>query len=113
MRNIIITGGGFGNKGAEAMTYVTVSEIRERFPKHKIYLFLPEKDRLEKDFKSNFNNLYSDYINCCIAGNKRRAEAFVFFSVYNCCFSMCGLYYRSFLFTVYNRSKNFYTVVFI
>ena len=55
MRNIIITGGGFGNKGAEAMTYVTVSEIRERFPKHKIYLFLPEKDRLEKDFKSNFN----------------------------------------------------------
>lgn len=53
MRNIIITGGGFGNKGAEAMTYITISEIRKKFPKHKIYLYLPEEAGLKKDFKDN------------------------------------------------------------
>lgn len=55
MRNIIITGGGFENKGAEAMTYITISEIRKKFPNHKIYLYLPEEARLEKDFKDNLN----------------------------------------------------------
>ncbi len=41
MRNIIITGGGMANKGAQAMTLIAVHELRERFPDHKIYLYSP------------------------------------------------------------------------
>ena len=43
MRNIIITGGELFNKGAQAMTFVAVHEIRRRFPEHQIYL-LSEMD---------------------------------------------------------------------
>jgi colanic acid/amylovoran biosynthesis protein len=43
MRNIIITGGELFNKGAQAMTYIAVHEIRQRFPEHDIYL-LSEMD---------------------------------------------------------------------
>lgn len=43
MRNIIITGGELFNKGAQAMTFVTVHELRRRFPEHQIYL-LSEMD---------------------------------------------------------------------
>lgn len=43
MRNIIITGGELFNKGAQAMTFITVDEIRKRFPEHEIYL-LSEMD---------------------------------------------------------------------
>lgn len=43
MRNVIITGGELFNKGAQAMTFITVNEIRKRFPHHKIYL-LSEMD---------------------------------------------------------------------
>ncbi|MBR5560420.1 MAG: polysaccharide pyruvyl transferase family protein [Clostridia bacterium] len=38
MRNIIITGGELFNKGAQAMTFVAVDELRRRFPEHRIYL---------------------------------------------------------------------------
>ena len=41
MKNIIITGGGMVNKGAQAMTLIAVHELRERFPEHKIYLYSP------------------------------------------------------------------------
>ena len=41
MRNIIITGGGMENKGAQAMTLIAVHELRERFPNHRIYLYSP------------------------------------------------------------------------
>lgn len=43
MRNIIITGGELFNKGAQAMTFITVHEIRKRFPEHEVYL-LSEMD---------------------------------------------------------------------
>lgn len=43
MRNIIITGGELFNKGAQAMTFVAVSELKKRFPNHEIYL-LSEMD---------------------------------------------------------------------
>lgn len=39
MRNIIITGGGMVNKGAQAMTLIAVHELRRRFPEHEIYLY--------------------------------------------------------------------------
>ena len=41
MRNIIITGGGMVNKGAQAMTLIAVNELRRRFPDHEIYLYSP------------------------------------------------------------------------
>lgn len=41
MRNIIITGGGMVNKGAQAMTLIAVHELRRRFPDHEIYLYSP------------------------------------------------------------------------
>lgn len=41
MKNIIITGGGMVNKGAQALTLITVSEMRKRFPNHHIYLYSP------------------------------------------------------------------------
>ena len=44
MKNIIITGGELFNKGAQAMTFVTVYELKKRFPDHEIYL-LSEMDR--------------------------------------------------------------------
>ena len=43
MRNIIITGGELFNKGAQAMTFVTVDECKKRFPDHEIYV-LSEMD---------------------------------------------------------------------
>ena len=43
MRNVIITGGELFNKGAQAMTFVAIHELRKRFPQHKIYL-LSEMD---------------------------------------------------------------------
>lgn len=38
MRNIIITGGELFNKGAQAMVFITVDELKKRYPDHKIYL---------------------------------------------------------------------------
>lgn len=38
MRNIIIAGGGLVNKGAQAMTLISVCELKKRYPDHKIWL---------------------------------------------------------------------------
>ena len=43
MRNIIITGGELFNKGAQAMTFIAVDEMKRRFPGHQIFL-LSEMD---------------------------------------------------------------------
>lgn len=43
MRNIIITGGELFNKGAQAMTFIAVDEMKRRFPDHRI-LVLSEMD---------------------------------------------------------------------
>lgn len=48
MKNIIITGGGLTNKGAQAMTLITVDALRKRFPEHMIYLY-SETDRQRSD----------------------------------------------------------------
>lgn len=58
MRNVIITGGELFNKGAQAMTFIAVDEIRRRFPDHQIYLLsemdlkrpAAEKERYTFDF---------------------------------------------------------------
>lgn len=38
MGNIIISGGGLVNKGAQAMTLISICELKKRFPGRKIYL---------------------------------------------------------------------------
>lgn len=38
MRNIIISGGGLANKGAQAMTLISICELKKRFPSHRIIL---------------------------------------------------------------------------
>lgn len=38
MRNIIIAGGGLVNKGAQAMTLISICELKKRFPKHRMVL---------------------------------------------------------------------------
>lgn len=43
MKNIIITGGELFNKGAQAMTFITVDEMKKRFSDHNIYV-LSEMD---------------------------------------------------------------------
>lgn len=48
MRNIIITGGGLTNKGAQAMTLITVDALRQRYPEHRIFLY-SETDRRRSD----------------------------------------------------------------
>lgn len=62
MRNIVITGGGMVNKGAQAMTLIAVHELRERFPKHKIYLYSPvdlANDKLDtKQYTFEFTGWY-------------------------------------------------------
>lgn len=38
MRNIIIAGGGLVNKGAQAMTLISICELKKRYPDHRILL---------------------------------------------------------------------------
>ena len=58
-KNIIITGGELFNKGAQSMTFVTVDEIRKRFPSKKIILLSSvDYKRSEKEkSKYSFNIL--------------------------------------------------------
>ena len=51
MRNIIISGGELFNKGAQAMTFVTVSELKKRFPDHRIILLSEMDKRRTKEEK--------------------------------------------------------------
>lgn len=56
MNNIIITGGELFNKGAQAMTFVAVDELRKRFPEHEVCLLSemdlerPEEERRKYAF---------------------------------------------------------------
>ena len=52
MRNIIITGGGLTNKGAQAMTFIAVYELKKRYPHHRIYV-LSEEDKQRSDNEKN------------------------------------------------------------
>lgn len=53
MRNVIITGGELFNKGAQAMTFIAVDELRRRFPEHQIFLLSEmDKERPESERES-------------------------------------------------------------
>lgn len=56
MKNILITGGGFHNKGAQAMTFIAVSELAERFPEHRLIVISNKDVALmeQEDYPYNF-----------------------------------------------------------
>jgi polysaccharide pyruvyl transferase WcaK-like protein len=54
-RYVIITGGGFSNKGAQSMTFITVNEIKNRFPDKKIVLLSETAYKLDANEKSMYD----------------------------------------------------------
>ncbi len=53
-KNILITGGGLSNKGAQAMTFTVVSNIRRSFPSKNIYLLEPVDFRRDPAAKKKY-----------------------------------------------------------
>ncbi len=55
MRYIIITGGELLNKGAQAMTFITVDEMKKRFPDHRVVLLsIPKAESYSDKEKYSF-----------------------------------------------------------
>ncbi|MFW5945456.1 MAG: polysaccharide pyruvyl transferase family protein [Candidatus Natronoplasma sp.] len=51
-KNVVILGGNLFNKGAQAMTFTVIDQIKRRFPEKTVYLFKSrdfERDKLEKE----------------------------------------------------------------
>ena len=46
MKNILITGANFGNKGAQSMLFITVDELRKKYGDCKIWFSSYEISRL-------------------------------------------------------------------
>lgn len=53
-KNIIITGGGLVNKGAQAMTFIVVDEMKKRYPDYEIYLLSAVDMSLPKEIKEQY-----------------------------------------------------------
>lgn len=53
--NFIIIGGGLSNKGAQAMTFTVVDQIKEKFPNRDIYLFSNAAFKRDEYEKSQYN----------------------------------------------------------
>ena len=54
MKYVLITGGGLENKGAQAMTFITVCEVRKRYPDHEIILISYNDYRLSSAEKKRY-----------------------------------------------------------
>lgn len=52
-KNILIFGGEFFNKGAQSMSFITISRLKDRFPDHEI-IFISERD--SRRHESELNN---------------------------------------------------------
>ena len=53
--NILITGGGMENKGAQSMTFIMVEELRKRYPEDNILLMIPDDCGLVESGIYNFS----------------------------------------------------------
>ena len=51
---VLITGGELRNKGAQAMSFITIDQVRKRYPEHKIILFSNEDYKRTKKEKDNY-----------------------------------------------------------
>lgn len=62
MRNVIITGGELFNKGAQAMTFIAVDEMKKRFPGREIYVLsamdLQRPEQEQKQYAFRFTGWY-------------------------------------------------------
>lgn len=54
MRYIIVTGGELRNKGAQAMTFVTVNEMAKRYPNHQVVLLSSGDSKRPAEEKENY-----------------------------------------------------------
>ncbi|MGL9748619.1 polysaccharide pyruvyl transferase family protein [Enterococcus sp. DIV0170] len=54
-RNIIITGGEFNNKGAQAMSFITISRLKSKFPEHNI-VFASDLDAKRSEEETDIYN---------------------------------------------------------
>lgn len=54
-RNIVIIGGGLSNKGAQAMTFTVVSQLKNRHPDKNIYLFSNTDFKRSEEEKKKYN----------------------------------------------------------
>lgn len=54
MRSIILSGGGFVNKGAQAMTLICICELQKRYPEHQLYLLTWNAGDSEKIRHENY-----------------------------------------------------------
>lgn len=54
MRYIIVTGGELRNKGAQAMTFVTVNEMAKRYPDHQVILLSQGDSKRSEEEKANY-----------------------------------------------------------
>lgn len=43
--NILITGAGMRNKGAQSLTFAVTGELKQRYPNDNIILLVPDEDR--------------------------------------------------------------------
>lgn len=59
--SFLVTGAQFGNKGAEAMLYTTMSEIRNSFVDARIYFLPCILENYSEEFKSNYKLDFMDY----------------------------------------------------
>lgn len=60
-KNIIITGGELFNKGAQAMTFVTVDELKKRFPDHDIYVLSDMDFRRPEEEKRRYAFRFTEW----------------------------------------------------
>lgn len=89
MRNIIITGGGLENKGAQAMTFITVNELAKRFPEHRIVVLSYQDMRRPASEREQYRFEFADFqpikfaraqknpilkLICCLRNAKQLAE---------------------------------------
>lgn len=55
MRKIMITGGEFNNKGAQAMSFITINRIKEEYPNHEVLFVSSSDSKRSEDELSKYN----------------------------------------------------------
>ena len=52
---ILVTGGELFNKGAQAMTFITIDNLKKKYPNHEIIVFSQQDANRSPDEKANYN----------------------------------------------------------
>lgn len=81
MRKIIITGGGFHNKGAESMTFIAVDEMHKRFPNHEIYVICDSEYELAKNNEKMFKFKIKQFDNVIPVLRRKNLKHFLYYLI--------------------------------